>query len=396
MTGNKTVHEPLFHVVKREDMSVGKKLLIYAAAFVGGLLLVSIFCALCSEDTNNPFEMFTSMFDGVFGTQRRFWVFLRDGALLLGVSLALLPAFRMKFWNLGANGQIVISCLVGYALMRWGEESGVSNAVVVILMIICCVGVGIIWAAIPAVFKAFFKTNETLFTLMLNYIAEGLVTVMITIWAPKGSGSLSPITEYGLPSIINAQFLPILVVTLLTVVMVFYLNKSKHGYELAVVGESENTAKYAGMNVKFITIRTLILSGAICGLIGLLLVGGINHSVNPTSHAGMGFTAIMTSWLANFNPLVTIVTSFLIIFISLGMGQVRQDFGFYNDAIANVALGIVYFFIIACHFFINYRLVFRSSKRPDEDSFIMNRKAPKKKPETEIKETTEEKQGGNA
>ena len=367
MTENK-VREPLFHVVKREGLPIWKTLLIYAAAIVGGLLLVSIFCAITSEDVNNPFEMFTSMIDGVFGTERRIWLFVRDGALLLGVSLALLPAFKMRFWNLGANGQIVISCLVCYAIMNWANtsETPISNVVVVIMMILFGVGAGILWAVIPAVFKAFFKTNETLFTLMMNYIAQGLVSVMITIWAPKGSGSLSPIGDYGLPNVINAYLLPILVITLVTVFMYFYLGKSKHGYELAVVGESEKTAKYASINVKVVTIRTLILSGAICGIVGLLLAGSVNHNVSETTHGNMGFTAIMTSWLAGFNPLITIATAFLITFISAGMTQVKMDFGFYSDAISNVALGTIYFFIIACHFFINYKLVFRNSKHLEE------------------------------
>ena len=357
-------------------MPLWKTLLIYGGAIIIGLFAVSIFCAVSSEDVNNPMEMFSSMLSGAFGTERRFWLFLRDGALLLGVSLALLPAFKMRFWNLGANGQIVISCLVCYAILKWASEKDVSNAVVVLLMIVAGVGAGIAWAVIPAVFKAFFGTNETLFTLMMNYIAQGLVTVMITVWAPTGSGSLSPIDNYGLPDVLNKYFLPVLVITVITVFMFFYLSKSKHGYELAVVGESEKTAKYAGINVKLVTIRTLILSGAVCGIVGVLLAGGVNHNVSTASHANMGFTAIMTSWLANFNPLVTIATSFLITFISSGMGQVRQDFGFYNDAIANVALGVVYFFIIACYFFINYKLVFKNSKKPDESSFMMNKDKP--------------------
>ncbi|MBP5177383.1 MAG: ABC transporter permease [Clostridia bacterium] len=371
-----TVKEPLFHVVKREGLPLWKTLLVYGVAIVFGLLVVSVFCAICSEDVNNPIEMFTSMFSGAFGTERRIWLFLRNGAMLLGVSLALLPAFRMKFWNLGANGQIVISCLVCYALLIWGRDTGASNAVVVMLMIVLGVGAGVVWAVLPAVFKAFFGTNETLFTLMMNYIAQGLVTVMITVWAPTGSGSLSPIDDYGLPVIGNAYLLPIIVITLITVFMFFYLSRSKHGYELAVVGESEKTARYAGINVKAVTIRTLVLSGAVCGIVGVLLAGAVNHNVSTASHDNMGFTAIMTSYLAGFNPIVTIATSFLITFISVGMGQVRQDFGFYNDAIANVALGMVYFFIIACYFFINYKLVFKNSKKPDEIAFIVNNKKP--------------------
>jgi len=390
MTNEKTVKEPLIRIVKREGVSVGKNLLINASAIIIALLITSLFCSLSSTRVNNPLEMFSSMFTGVFGSSRKIWTVLRNAALLLGVSLALLPAFRMKFWNLGANGQIVIASLVAFAFMRYGHFNGGSNVVVMILATVCSIGAGILWAVIPAVFKAFFRTNETLFTLMMNYIAQGLVTVMITVWEPKGSGSLSPIDDYALFDIINPQFLTILVVAIITVIMYFYLTKSKHGYELSVVGESENTARYAGINVKKVAIRTLVLSGAICGIIGLLLTASINHTVSTSIHKNMGFTAIMSAWLANFNPLVTIGTSFLIIFISTGMAEVRQNFGFTNDAIGNVALGLIYFFIIACQFFVNYKIVFRGHKEKTVQIVTYQKKAA---PEQQAK--TDEKGGNN-
>lgn len=364
MTESKTVREPLFHVVKRGSITVKKQLLIYAISIFAALLITSIFCVVSSEDESNPFAMFSAMFNGVFGTERRIWLFLRDTALLLGVSLAIVPAFKMKFWNLGANGQILISCFVCTACM-FNLGGKISDGLLMPIMIVLSIAAGVIWAVIPAVFKAIFKTNESLFTLMMNYIAEGIVVVAITVWAPTGSGTLSPISDGEIPNLINPYLLTIIVVALITVFMTFYLNKSKHGYELSVVGESVNTARYVGINVKKVIIRTLALSGALCGIIGLILSGHINHTVNSTMHSNMGFTAIMTAWLAKFNPLVLIGTSALITFISQGMGQVRKDFGFYNDAIANVVLGIIYFFIIGCEFFIRYQLVFRKKAKTE-------------------------------
>ena len=359
MADVKAVREPLFHVVKRSNIPVWKKLLYYAVAIIAALLIASVFCAL-SSSVGDIGDFFAYLFDGVVGTETRIWLFLRDGALLLGVALALLPAFKMKFWNLGANGQIVISCLTSYAIMNYlGKEWGYSNGAVIVIMIIAGVAAGIIWAVIPAIFKAFFNTNETLFTLMMNYIAQGLVLVMIKVWAPSGSGSLDPINDYGLINIGNEYLLTILAVVVLTVFSYFYLTKSKHGYELSVVGESVNTAKYAGMDVKMIIIRTMIVSGAICGIIGVILTGGINHTVHSTMHANMGFTAIIATWLAQFNPLVTIGTCFLITFISRGMGLVKSKFHFYDESIVNVVTGFIYFFIIACSFFISYKLIFR-------------------------------------
>lgn len=289
---------------------------------------------------------------------------MRDTALLLGISLALLPAFKMKFWNLGANGQVLMGCLVTIACMR-NLGGKIPDAGIIAIMTVASVLAGAAWAVIPAIFKAFFKTNETLFTLMMNYVAQGLVVYMITVWAPSGSGSLSPEVYGRLPNIGNGYLLTIIVSAILTVFMFFYLSRSKHGYELSVVGESENTARYVGINVKKVVIRTLILSGAMCGLMGLLIGGSINYTVSSEIVNNMGFTGIMASWLAKFNPLVLIGTCGLITFISKGMGQVRQDFGFYNDAIGNVVLGIIYFFIIGCEFFITYKLIFRKKNKTD-------------------------------
>ena len=346
-------------------MPVWQKLAIYSGAILGALLIVSVFFAITSNRENNPFYMFVSIFDGAFGSEKRVWRFFKDSAFLLGISLALLPAFKMKFWNLGANGQIVISALVTYAIMRWGSKSDIPLWLGITMMIVFGVGAGMVWAAIPAIFKAFFRTNETLFTLMMNYIAGGLVAVMTRIWFPTGSGSVQAITDYVIPELGNTYVLPILIIAVIAVVMYFYLTKSKHGYELALVGESENTARYAGINVKKVFIRTLILSGAICGVVGVLLAGGIDHVVTDETHSGMGFTAIMTVWLANFNPLITVGTCSLITFISRGMEQVRVDYGFTNQAVSNVALGLIYFFIIACFFFINYRIVFRKTDKAE-------------------------------
>ena len=368
MTETKTIKEPLFHVIKRGDITTKKRISIYAIAILISLVLTSVLCVISSSESN-PFQMFMSMFAGVFETERRLWLFLRDTALLLTVSMALVPAFKMKFWNLGANGQVLMGCLVCVACMH-NLGGKVSEFLLIIIMIVASVAVGVVWALLPAIFKAFFKTNESLFTLMLNYIAAGLVTITIAVWAPMGSGSLSP-EEYGnLPDIGNKYLLTIIVAALVTTFIYFYMKRSKHGFELAMVGESENTAKYVGINVKKVVIRTLALSGGICGLVGLLIGGSINHTVSTTIVNNMGFTAIMTTWLGKCNPIIIIGTCALITFVSQGMGQVKQDFGFYNDAIGNVVLGIIYFFIIGCEFFLSYKVIFRKkgNKKNGEDS----------------------------
>lgn len=368
-----TVREPLLHIIKRGEISLKKAILIRATAIVCGILFSAILCGIIFSA--NPFSVIFSLFKGVFGTSRRLWLFVRDTALLLGVGLALIPAFKMKFWNLGGNGQIIMGALVTVAIMRSGLG---KNSVVVanVLMIVCSILVGAMWATIPAIFKAFFKTNESLFTLMMNYIAVGLVSYFINKWSTNGSGVLGQISTGHLPELANAHLLTILVVAVLTVIMFIYMKYSKQGYEIAVVGESENTARYIGVNVKKVIIRTLAISGAICGLIGLLLAGSIDHSLSEQTANNMGFTAIMVAWLAKFNPLMMILSSVLIAFLTRGMGQVQTDFAITNDAVSDIVVGIIYFVVIGCEFFISYKIKFKKEKKVENKDFLVEDNTP--------------------
>ena len=169
-----------------------------------------------------------------------------------------------------------------------------------------------------------------------------------------------------LPTIGNQKYLlAILVVAILTGLMYIYLNYSKHGYEIAVVGESENTARYVGIKVEKVIMRTMVLSGAVCGLVGLLLVGGINHTITTTIANGQGFTAVMVSWMAKFNPFTMAFTSFLIIFLNRGASEISTTFGL-NQSYGDILTGIILFFIIGCEFFITYRLQFRKKAEKEE------------------------------
>ena len=351
--------EPLLRLVKRDSLSAPKVVLIYAVAIVVSLLLSSVICSLFSS--KNPLDFFAALFNGALGSSRRIWLLLQDTALLLGVAVALVPAFKMKFWNLGGNGQILVGCLAAVSCMFY-LGGKLPDALLIVIMTLASIVAGAVWGVLPAIFKAHFDTNESLFTLMLNYIATGLVSMFITIWVKSGSGVLEPLKWGNFPDLFgNKHLLTVLVFFALAVLMYIYLKYTKHGYEIAVVGDSPNTAKYIGIDVKRVIIRTMIISGALAGLVGLFLAGGIHHTISTASANNMGFTAIMATWLAAFNPLIMIGTCIFIIFISRGMVEVRGNFGFTNDSVANIVIGLVYFCVIACSFFITYRVVFRKS-----------------------------------
>ena len=305
--------EPLLRLVKRDTLSAKKIILIYGIAIIASLLVSSVICSLFSS--KNPLVFFEALFNGAFGSTRRIWLLLQDTALLLGVAVALVPAFKMKFWNLGGNGQILVGCLSAIACMFY-LGGKIPDALLIVIMTVASVVAGAVWGVLPAIFKAYFDTNESLFTLMLNYIATGLVSMFITIWVKSGSGVLEPLKWGHFPNVFgNKYWLTVLVFFALAILMYIYLKYTKHGYEISVVGDSPNTAKYIGIDVKKVIIRTMIISGALAGVVGLFLAGGIHHTVSTASADNMGFTAIMATWLAAFNPLTMIGTCFFIIFI---------------------------------------------------------------------------------
>ena len=304
----------------------------------------------------NPLAVYKSMFDGAFGMDIRVWNLFQDVAILLCISLAVTPAFKMKFWNIGAEGQVLIGGLATVSVMMF-LGGKIPLPLLIIVMIAASVVAGIIWAVVPAIFKAYWNTNETLFTLMMNYVAIQLVAWFLKVFVKTGSGVLFPMPEYGFPVIFGQPYLlNIIIVAVLTIVVYIYLKYTKQGYEISVVGESQNTANYIGINVKKVVIRTLIVSGALCGIAGLLLVGGTNHTINTETAGGRGFTAIMVSWLAKFNPIFMVVTSFIIVFLQKGAQQVSTDFRL-PQAISDIVTGIILFFIIGCEFFLNYKIV---------------------------------------
>lgn len=352
-----------FHIVKRDAVPWHFSVLIRVAAIIASLLVSAVVITVLTK--KNPIEVYTSMIKGAFGSELRIWSLVQNIAVLLCISLAVTPAFKMKFWNCGAEGQVLIGGLATISVMMFLGDS-LPYPVLLIVMILASVLAGIVWAVVPAFFKAMWNTNETLFTLMMNYVAIQLVAFFLKYFVKSGSGILSPMPEFGLPVIAGkAYLLNIIIVAVLTILVYIYLKKTKHGYEIAVVGESENTAKYIGINVKKVIIRTLVVSGALCGIAGLILVGGTNHTISTTTAGGRGFTAIMVSWLAKFNPIYMVLTSFLIVFLEKGAGQISTDYRL-PLAISDIVTGIILFFIIGCEFFLNYKiLVSKNGKEND-------------------------------
>lgn len=353
------VHEPLLRIAKRDGIPFGKKVLIRAVAILLALVVDALFIFFVTG--LNPLAVYGVMYQGTFATPVRFSWAMRDLATLLCVGIALAPAFKMRFWNIGAEGQVLIGGMATALTMVY-LGSSLPAPLLFLAMFVASTAAGALWGFIPAWFKSRWNTNETLFTLMMNYVATSIVACLTNIMRGQASslGTLNKATKAGwFPILFGQRYtINIIVVLVLTFAMYAYLKYSKHGYEIAVVGESENTARYAGINVRRVMIRTMLISGAICGLCGFLIVAGKDQTISTTSAGGRGFTAIIVAWLAKFNTFYMALISFLLVFLERGASEIASAYSL-NEYAADIITGIILFFILGSEFFINYRVVRR-------------------------------------
>ena len=361
----KKVREPLVHLTRRSYMRPIRAWGIRLIAIALGLLVCGVAALLLVDKLRqNPGrigEFYYTFIKGSFATPRKMWKFFKDLAVLLCIALALTPAFRMRFWNIGAEGQTLMGIWGAIAVaFYWGGK--ISESALLAMMFFAAILCGALWGVIPALFRAKWGTNETLFTLMMNYVASYVVAYFLVVWVPSGSSNLGKLKFGKLPSFGHDYLVIILVTLLLTIALYIYLNYSKHGYEINVVGESVRTARYVGIGVGKVIIRTMVLSGSLCGLAGYLIAAGLDQTITTGSVGGQGFTAIMVCWLAKFNPLGMILTSGLITLLDHGAAQISQDFSVAAD-FPDVVVGIILFFIIGSEFFIHYKMHFRKAEK---------------------------------
>lgn len=360
INGTKPAREPLIQISRRDAIDWWKAWLIRIAAIILSLCACAV--VIYALTNLNPIEVYKGIVAGAVGTTKRGWVTVRDTMTLLCISVALAPAFKMRFWNIGAEGQVLVGGLATAAVMIYC--GGMPMWLLFLTMVVASVVAGLIWGLIPAIFKAIWNTNETLFTLMLNYVAMQLVTFSIVYWEnPKGSNSVGLInmmTRDGwFPALFGQQYmLNVVIVMAIAIMMFVYLRYSKHGYEIAVVGESENTARYAGIDVKKVIMRTMALSGAICGIAGFILVSGSSHTISTSTAGGRGFTAIVVAWLSKFNSFMMLIVAFFLVFMEKGASQIATQFNL-NENASDIITGIILFFILGCEFFINFKLNLR-------------------------------------
>ena len=356
------------HISKRDTISRSKAWSIRAIAILLALIVDGIIIYAIVK--MNPLKVYVSLASGAFGTSKRMWFTIRDCMILTCIAIGLAPAFKMRFWNVGAEGQMLVG---GIATAFWMINfAGKMNTVMLFLcMAISAIVAGGIWGLIPGFFKAKWNTNETLFTLMMNYIMIGIVR-----WLKGGPWEGRPGSQI-IPNFDKAAVLPKvfgvhcgwIIVLVLVVFMHIYMKYTKHGYEIAVIGDSVNTARYAGMNVGRIMMRTMFLSGAICGLVGFMVASGANMTLSDTVAAGNGFTAITVAWLSQLNAFAMIIISLMLAILSKG-AETLQTRLMVPTSISDIITGILLFCMLGCEFFINYQIIFRGKSSAKEGAKV--------------------------
>ena len=357
---------PLIRLAKRGVMEPWKAWCIRVGSILVALLLGGLVMSIALPEGSNIFSAYGTIIEGALGKKTAIRQTIKLAVPLLGTALAIAPCFKMRFWNIGAEGQITAGAMAAsyFALYCYDK---MSSPVLLIVMGVSAALLGGIWAFIPGFFKAKWNTNETLFTLMMNYIMIGIVR-----WLKGGPWEGRPGSQI-IPNFDKAAVLPKvfgvhcgwIIVLVLVVFMHIYMKYTKHGYEIAVIGDSINTARYAGMNVGHVMMRTMFLSGAISGLVGFIVASGANTTLYDGVAAGVGFTSITVAWLSQLNAFAMIAISMMLAVISKGAETLQTRLAV-PASISDIITGILLFCMLGCEFFINYRLIFRSSKTEKE------------------------------
>lgn len=352
--------EPLVRIVKKAEITSRKIAVFRMVAVLLSLLAGALFIIVIGH---NPIEIYATILSGAFRSEMAVQATIKIMIPLLITSLGVTLAFKMKFWNIGAEGQIIMGAIFAsyFALFF----SGINHILLILIMMVAGFIGGGLWGLLPAFFKVKFNTNETLFTLMLNYIALHIVSFLRDgPWMDPKSQGFPKIARFDKNAALDKLFGVQIgwIFALILVILIFiYIKFSKQGYEISVVGESQDTARYAGMNVKKIILRTMFFSGAICGFGGMIQATGSDITLTTSVAGGVGFTAIIIAWLAQLNPFMILVVSFLFSILEKGSSVVQSTFGLSTDS-SDVLQGIILFFILGCEFFVRYQFQLTKKK----------------------------------
>ena len=308
----------------------------------------------------NPITVYRSMLSGSLGDRYALSETLVKMTPLLLTGLAVAIAFRMQLWNIGAEGQIYMgaTAAAGIPLFVFPDARGL--VMIPAMLIAGAIGGGL-WGGIPGVLRARFNANETITTLMLNYVAIMFTQYLVHgPWRdPQGFGfpgtkafpDAASLPNYGTYRV----HLGLILGLVASLVLFLVLRRTRFGFELDVIGDNPRAARYAGMRTTRMIIVVMIISGALAGIAGMSEISGIGHSLQRSVSPGYGYTAIIVAWLARLNPLAIILVSFLLSTVLVGSDQLQTAIGL-PGSVGPMLQGAILFFLLAGEFLTNFRV----------------------------------------
>jgi len=344
----------MLRFVKRDEISKSQSIIIRILAVILALFVSSIFIVFMKK---NPIEVYMSMFKGAFGSPYSIRETIKLAIPLCITALGVAVAFKMQFWNIGAEGQIMMGAFAASLLAL--KFSYLPRPLLLLLMIIAGIIGGSLWALVPAIFKSKWGTNETIVTLMMNYIAIKWVTYLqygpLKDPKAKGFAKIANFTDNAvLPEVFKVHIGWIFALILVVFIYIF-MNYTKKGYEIAVLGESEKTALYSGVNIKKTIIISILLSGGLCGLVGMIQASGISGTLAYNVSGGVGFTAIIVAWLGSLSAPIILVVSILFAGLKQGGSFIQSSFGI-PDSVALMIQAMILFFVLGSEFFVKFKI----------------------------------------
>jgi simple sugar transport system permease protein len=342
--------------IKKSEVSRRESMMIRAFAVLLALLVCSLFIMFLSL---SPFEVYRSMLKGAFGSAYKTKATIIKAIPLLITALGISVAFKMKFWNIGGEGQIVMGAFASSFVAL--KLTSIPKFAVIPVMLVAGVLGGAAWAIIPALLKSKLRTNETIITLMMNYIALKWITFLqYGPWKDPKAKGFPKIPDFPeaavLPKVLGIHVGWIFALLLVVLIYVF-MNHTKKGYEISVLGESEKTAVYAGININKTIITAMVISGGLCGLVGMIQASAVNNTLSMQVSGGVGFTAIIVAWLSQLNSFAALIVAILFAMLVEGGTYIQTAFNI-PEAAALIIQALILFFVLGSEFFIKYKLVF--------------------------------------
>ena len=350
----------LLKITKRSNLTKRQEYLIRALAIVLALFCTALILLAFGL---NPIRVYYAIVEGSLGTQLRIKQTIIKAIPLTITSLGILVAFKMKFWNIGGEGQIAMGAMAAsYVALNYGS---LPKPVLLVLMALAGIVMGGFWAFIPALFKRKFGTNETIFTLMMNYIAIKFVMYLqYGPWMDPNANGFPRVAPFPgnaiLPTLLGVH-LGLLIAIVCVILIYFLMTYTKLGYEITVVGESYETARYAGMNIGKIVIVAMLISGGLCGLVGMIQASAVEKTLVAGISGGYGFTAIITAWLARLNAPVTAIVCVLFAMLLQGGAYIQLAMNV-PSSVAGIVQGTILFFVLGSEFFLQYKITLARHK----------------------------------